>query len=510
MATAEAQDKPQARMLDWQYQLIRSFFQYHENMQAAVLLAYDHLGKNNQGMYVAIKGVVDIFATLPKAKRVLRELKFSVRLSGHPDLMFLENLLVPSDEKTFNGIFMVFKLMRCNLAARLAEGVAVAQAEAYGIAHNLGKGCGQRVGKPITGRQVKRWMFELLTGLAFMHGSGVLHRDIKPTNLLVDDEDRLRICDMGLARADIRRGEDFPYLWTSHVVSRSYRAPELFLRRDLTPDATDKVSPPSSPQPAFSDASPSSVVPDIPIVSGTPPSNYPPFSSYSPAIDVWSAGAVFAETLTGRVLIPGRLPVKEQLYAVLRFSGTPKNPDWFEGGGLSTPTMKRYLKSLPFFPGMDKSGCFPGVSFEGTHLLGQLLAFDPRDRPTAAEALRHPYFNSVRDEYAGRPRPVALNPADFEFETRQPSADELPRLRREIVQEIKEFRQRNGKGQGGLGASPHAFREPLPSALSMPAPRTHDGEVAQEAMDQRVFRGVLTLPAQLDAVRLDSNPPSPR
>lgn len=162
-----------------------------------MLLAYDHLGTKGKGMYVAIKGTIDLFASLAKAKRVLRELKFSVRLSGHPDLIYLENLLVPSDEETFTGIFMVFKLMRCDLSTRLAEGVAVAQAEAYGIAQNKGRGCGHQVGKPITGRLVKRWMFELLSGLAFLHGSGVLHRDIKPSNLLVDDQDRLRICDMG-------------------------------------------------------------------------------------------------------------------------------------------------------------------------------------------------------------------------------------------------------------------------------------------------------------------------
>lgn len=162
-----------------------------------MLLAYDHLGKNGEGMYVAIKGAVDLFASLAKAKRVLRELKFSARLSGHPDLMYLENLLVPSDERSFTGIFMVFNPMRCDLSARLAEGVAVAQAEAYGIAQNKGRGCGQPVGKAITGRLVKRWMFELLSGLAFLHGSGVLHRDIKPSNLMVDDEDRLRIHDLG-------------------------------------------------------------------------------------------------------------------------------------------------------------------------------------------------------------------------------------------------------------------------------------------------------------------------
>lgn len=497
-------------MLDGQYQLIRSLSQYHENMQAPVLLAYDHLGTKGKGMYVAIKGTIDLFASLAKAKRVLRELKFSVRLSGHPDLIYLENLLVPSDEQTFTGIFMVFKLMRCDLSTRLAEGVAVAQAEAYGIAQNKGRGCGHEVGKPITGRLVKRWMFELLSGLAFLHGSGVLHRDIKPSNLLVDDHDRLRICNLGLARADVRRGEDIVYTWTSHVVSRSYRAPELFLRRNLPSDTLDQVSPPSSPRPAVSDASPTSVAPDIPARRGSAPSAYPPFSSYSPAIDVWSAGAVFSETLTGRALIPPGLPVKEQLRAVLSFSGTPKRSDWCDGGGLSSPSMKRYLQSLPHYPGMDKLGCFPGVSVEGTHLLDQLLAFDPRDRPSAEEALRHPYFHSVRGDYERRPRPVALNPADFDFELRQPSAHEPARLRQEIVQEIKEFRRRNGKGPGGLGATPQT-RVPPVSGSTLPAQVTHDGEAAKAAEAQLLLRGSTVPVEKMGAMRLDDDdPPAPQ
>lgn len=313
-----------------------------------------------------------------------------------------------------------------------------------------------------------------------------------------------------LARADVRREEDFAYLWTSHVVSRSYRAPELFLSRDLSVDAKDEVSRPSSPQPSYSDASPSSVIPDVCSVPGTPPSAYPPFSSYSPAIDVWSAGAVFAETLTGRVLIPGGLSVKDQLLAVLRFSGTPERSQWWEGGGVATETMKRYLQSLPFFPSMDKRGCFPGVSDEGTYLLERLLAFDPRDRPTAAEALRYPYFNSVRHEYAVRPGPVALNPADFEFELRPRSADEPAKLRREILEEIKEFQRIRGNGPGGLGASPEKLREPPSLVHSMPAPPTHDGEAAQEVKDQRLNRGILTLPGQVKAMRLDGEPPPSR
>jgi len=168
-------------------------FTITENCQAPVLLAFDHLHPK----YVAIKGAVDMFATLPKAKRILRELKFSIRLSGHPNLAFLHNVLVPSDVQAFTGIFMVFDMVRCDLSSRLAEGCAVAQAEARNRAMGLAKGLGARVGKPVTGRLVKRWMYELLMGLSYMHMSGVLHRDIKPANLLVDENDHLRICDLG-------------------------------------------------------------------------------------------------------------------------------------------------------------------------------------------------------------------------------------------------------------------------------------------------------------------------
>eukprot|EP00168_Porphyra_purpurea_P014138 TRINITY_DN400_c0_g1_i1.p1 TRINITY_DN400_c0_g1~~TRINITY_DN400_c0_g1_i1.p1 ORF type:complete len:336 (-),score=77.95 TRINITY_DN400_c0_g1_i1:1068-2075(-) len=313
----------EARMLDGQYQLLRSLTPYIENTQSPVLLAFDHL----RIKYVAIKGAVDMFSTLQKAKRVLRELKFSIRLSGHPNLVFLHNVLVPSDEREFTGIFMVFNMVRCDLSSRLAEGCAVAQAEARNRAMGHPKGLGARVGKPVTGRLVKRWMFELLMGLSYMHSSGVLHRDIKPANLLVDEHDHLRICDLGLARADCRTSEDDAHLWTSHVVSRSYRAPELFMARALS----DDVSPPSSPRQSYTDPSPASVVPDsMPRASG-PFAPCPAYSCYSAAIDIWSAGAVFAEALTGRTLFPRRLSLRDHMGALLSFTGTPKGVQLVRG-----------------------------------------------------------------------------------------------------------------------------------------------------------------------------------
>lgn len=298
-----------------------------------------------------------------------------------------------------------------------------------------------------------------------------------------------------LARADIRQNEDFAYLWTSHVVSRSYRAPELFLSRDVSQVVLRRASPPTSPRPSYSDASPQSVLPGTPLPAGTPPAPYPPFSCYSSAIDVWSVGAVFAETLTGRVLFPPTLSAPEHLQVVLAFSGTPKQPDWPAGGTVSSPSMRQYLEKLPFYPGLDKKGAFPGVSAQGTDLLDQLLAFDPRERPSADQALRHAYFDSVRGEYVNRPAPVKLDPRNWEFERRPASATEAATLRREMVAEIKAFRKRAGKLPGSSAGPPPLQRRPLSSARTLPAVSTHDGQARSEKERALLDRGQ-TMPTE--------------
>nr|AYM94357.1 mitogen-activated protein kinase 4 [Bangia atropurpurea] len=492
-----------ARILDGQYQLIRSLTPVNEQMRAPVLLAFDH----RFCRYVAIKGAVDIFSSLQQAKRILRELKFAVRLSGHPNIVTLHNLLVPSSLESFTGIFMVFGLMRCDLSVRLAEGCAVVQEEARNVSLGHGTGLGSRVGKPVNSRLVKRWMYELLMGLAYMHESGVLHRDIKPSNLLLDDQDHLRICDLGLARADCRRSEDDMYLWTSHVVTRAYRAPELFLGRDVRETVSPRTSPRQSYVDPFPSPSPTSLIGPSP---GTGVRMYPARSCYSPAIDMWSVGAVFAEALTGRVLFSRRSPLQEHLATLLAFTGTPTSPGWADGGGASSPSMKAFLTGLPVFPGVDKKSAFPGVSAEGAALLDALLSFDPRDRPTAAEALQFPYFASMHEEYHRyHPRPpprVQLDPADWAFEMRPPSPQEGAELRREILDEIRNFRARENTGpwphtstsvamtataghpQFGTPNPPTTLRQ-VPSAETVPAGRTHDGEAKAAGEGRRLATG---------------------
>ena len=112
-----------------------------------------------------------------------------------------------------------------------------------------------------------------------MHSAKVLHRDLKPSNILCNSDCTLAICDFGLARSNSRLNESDPYM-TEYVQTRYYRAPELICENRI----------------------------------------------YDEKVDVWSAGLIFSEMLTGRVLLQGK-STKEQLRLIMKFCGAPSAED---------------------------------------------------------------------------------------------------------------------------------------------------------------------------------------
>ncbi|XP_073266433.1 probable serine/threonine-protein kinase At1g09600 [Populus alba] len=188
-----------------------------------------------------------------------------------------------------------------------------------------------RPGERLTEPQVKCYMQQLLSGLQHCHERGILHRDIKASNLLKDKNGMLKIADFGLANFFIRKPKR-PL--TNRVVTLWYRAPELLL------GSTD----------------------------------------YGLGIDLWSAGCLLAEMFIGRSIMPGRTEV-EQLHRIFKLCGSPPEDYWKI---MRLPTSFRPPQHYkPSFQEAFKD--FPESSLV---LLTTLLALNPAYRGTAASALQ--------------------------------------------------------------------------------------------------------------------------
>lgn len=110
--------------------------------------------------------------------RTYRELKIQ-RLLEHENILGIKRLLAPKDRKSFSEIYVVFDLMEADLSKIIKSQ------------------------QPLSDDHIQFFMYQILRGLKYMHSAGIYHRDLKPRNLLVNSNCDLKICDFGLARADI-------------------------------------------------------------------------------------------------------------------------------------------------------------------------------------------------------------------------------------------------------------------------------------------------------------------
>jgi len=195
---------------------------------------------------------------------------------------------------------------------------------------------------------VQHFMKDLLRGIDYCHQRNVLHRDLKPQNLLVSRTDRvLKLADFGLGRAfgiPVKK-------YTHEVVTLWYRSPDVLLGS----------------------------------------------TQYGTAVDMWSVGCIFAEMATGQPLFAGRAD-NDQLQRIFKFLGSPDQQTWPSMTRLPNYKMLQRQEFLQnYLPectqwfqnteGTNKMGK------EGFDLLLSLLRFEPSQRISAAEALRHPYFD---------------------------------------------------------------------------------------------------------------------
>ncbi|KAL5207936.1 hypothetical protein ABZP36_032371 [Zizania latifolia] len=187
---------------------------------------------------------------------------------------------------------------------------------------------------------VKSFLYQILRGIAYCHSHRVLHRDLKPQNLLIDRRtNSLKLADFGLARAFGIPVRTF----THEVVTLWYRAPEILLGA----------------------------------------------RHYSTPVDIWSVGCIFAEMVNQKPLFPGDSEIDE-LFKIFRITGTPNEETW--PGVASLPD---YKTSFPKWPPVDLATVVPTLEPLGLDLLSKMLYLDPSRRITARAALEHDYFKGL-------------------------------------------------------------------------------------------------------------------
>uniref|UniRef100_A0A7N1A8J1 mitogen-activated protein kinase n=1 Tax=Kalanchoe fedtschenkoi TaxID=63787 RepID=A0A7N1A8J1_KALFE len=242
-----------------------------------------------------------------------------------------------------------------------------------------------KANRDLTPEHYQFFLYQLLRALKYMHTANVFHRDLKPKNILANADCKLKICDFGLARAAFSDTASAVF-WTDYVATRWYRAPELCG--------------------SF-------------------------FSKYTPAIDIWSIGCIFAEMLTGKPLFPGN-NVVQQLDLITDLVGTPSEVSIAR---IRNEKARRYLSCMKKKYPYPFALKFPGVDPKALRLMRRMLSFDPKYRPSAEEALADPYFDglaNLKDEPSRQP----ISKLEFEFERRKLTKDDVREL---IYREILEY-----------------------------------------------------------------------
>lgn len=264
------------------------------------------------GKIVALKKVRFVNMDPESVRFMAREILILRRLD-HPNIMKLEGLVT---SRVSGSLYLVFEYMEHDLTGLAASPMV-----------------------KFTEPQIKCYMQQLLRGLAHCHSRGILHRDIKGSNLLIGNNGNLKIADFGLANF-YHANKRQPL--TSRVITLWYRPPELLLGA----------------------------------------------TNYGVAVDLWSAGCILAELYAGKPIMPGRTEV-EQLHKIFKLCGSPSEEYWQKS---KLPHATIFRPQHPYercFADTYKDFPPPALS-----LLDTLLAVEPDRRGSTSSALQSEYFTA--------------------------------------------------------------------------------------------------------------------
>ncbi|XP_036827333.1 mitogen-activated protein kinase 15-like isoform X1 [Oncorhynchus mykiss] len=270
------------------------------------------------GEVVAVKKIFDAFRNRTDAQRTFREIMFLQEFGDHANIIKLLNVIRAQND---NDIYLVFEYMDTDLHAVIKKGNLL---------------------KDIHKRYV---MHQLLKATKYLHSGNVIHRDQKPSNILLDTDCFVKLCDFGLARSLYQIQEDAgnPAL-TEYVATRWYRPPEILLGS----------------------------------------------SRYTKGVDMWSIGCILGEMLLGKPLFPGTSTIN-QIEKIMSAIPYPSPEDVLSIRSEYGASVIQRMLLRPQVPLEDLLQ--PSVPPDALDLVCRLLVFNPDKRLTAEQALQHLYVS---------------------------------------------------------------------------------------------------------------------
>ncbi|KAL4455702.1 hypothetical protein ABPG74_003112 [Tetrahymena malaccensis] len=242
----------------------------------------------------------------------LREICILKDLSDHQNIVKLQDVIYQMDQ---GKLFLIFEYVDYDLKKYM------------------------ETMKYLTQHDIKLIMYQLLNGLNFCHQRRIIHRDIKPQNILIDKAGNVKIADFGLAKTF-----QVPSKTLTHEVETLwYRPPEILLG----------------------------------------------VKAYSLAIDMWSIGCIFYELIEKKPLFMSDSEI-DAIFKIFQLHGTP-NPETFQG----LEDYPYFKSSFPRFHAQDPFVVFKNLDNDARDLLMQMIALNPLDRISVKQALQHPYFDSL-------------------------------------------------------------------------------------------------------------------
>lgn len=300
-----------------------------------MLRKYDVVQKLGKGAYgivwkatdkktqskVALKKIFDAFQNATDAQRTFREVIFLQQMNAHENIVQLQSVLKADNDR---DLYLIFEYMETDLHAVIRANILEDVHKQY-------------------------VMYQSFKALMYMHSAELVHRDMKPSNLLLNSECLMKVADFGLARSLLQNttgvhddAASNPIL-TDYVATRWYRAPEILLGS----------------------------------------------TKYGKSVDMWSLGCIFGEMLGGKPVFQGSSTLN-QLEKICEAVGRP-TPD--EVAAMQSPFAQTMLENINVSkkPPTKWADMYPKAPAEAIDLLEKLMQWDPNKRLSALEGMRHPY-----------------------------------------------------------------------------------------------------------------------